>query len=601
MEQHQSWHAPSDYKARQIAVIGAGVLGRRIATCWACAGYNVHIWDPSPTQCHEALKYFLDNINIYQQYVSVRPGEVTLAIDLKHAVSNAWLAVECAPENLEIKQNVFSDLEGVCDPDCILSTNSSSYKSSAISRKMSEGIKNRILNTHYFMPPHLMTSGCTASGIFPFLRSRMQEAGLSVYVAKQESTGFIHNRVWAAIKRELLMVVSEGVADPKTADDIFFEAIVKPGTRPFVAMDLVGLETVANIERNFAQERNLPTKHTVDYLEKEYMSKGKLGLHCENGGFYPKASRTTGPRIFVLDNGLSGEVETLQMGTVLEYTSGGQQVRTLFEKQFLPDGIVIHKEKERIFWTCMGNPGQKDGMICSARLDGSEFKSLIEKGSINTPKQITLDPATGKLYFADREGLCIWSCNHDGSSLQRVVTTGSTSDDKDLKDAQNWCVGVAISQTLGKIFWTQKGGPKGWQGRVFSANLEIPRGETAESRSDKICLLESLAEPIDLEFHEDLNALYWTDRGEMPFGNTLNRLLFGDDGKALEINNTPFLKYQILARKFHEAIGLKIDGKNKHVYVADLGGSICRCNLDGSNKTRLLFEERRAFTGIALI
>lgn len=212
------------------------------ATCWACAGYNVHIWDPSPTQCHEALKYFLDNISIYQQYVAVKPGEVTLAIDLKHAVSNAWLAVECAPENLEIKQNVFSDLEGVCDPDCILSTNSSSYKSSAITRKTSEGIKNRILNTHYFMPPHvriveLMTSGCTASDIFPFLRSRMQEAGLSVYVAKRESTGFIHNRVWAAIKRELLMVVSEGVADPKTADDIFFEAIVKPGTRPFVAMD----------------------------------------------------------------------------------------------------------------------------------------------------------------------------------------------------------------------------------------------------------------------------------------------------------------------------------------------------------------------------
>lgn len=364
---------------------------------------------------------------------------------------------------------------------------------------------------------------------------------------------------------------------------------------------VVGLETVANIERNFAQERGLPTKQTVDYLQNEYISKGKLGISSENGGFYPKASKNTGPRLFVLENGLSGEVDTLQMGKVLEYTSDGQHVRTLFEKQFLPDGIVIHNENERMFWTCMGQPGQRDGMIFSAKLDGSDFKSLVEKGSINTPKQITLDPTADKLYFADREGLCVWSCNLDGSDLQQVITTGSTSDEHDLKDAQNWCVGVAISRTLGKLFWTQKGGPKGWQGRIFSANLEIPNGETAETRSDKVCLLDSLSEPIDLDFHEELKALYWTDRGEMPFGNTLNRLLFGDDGETLEVDNTPFLKYQILARKFHEAIGLKIDTKNQHVYVADLGGSICRCNLDGSNKTRLLFEERRAFTGIALI
>lgn len=151
--------------------------------------------------------------------------------------------VECVPENLCLKQKVFCDLESVCMRDCILSTNSSSFKSSAISKK-SHGAQNRILNTHYFMPPHvriveLMTNGFTAPDVFPFLKRRMEDAGLSVYVAKKESTGFIHNRVWAAIKREMLQVVSEGVADAKTADDIFFEAIVKPGTRPFVAMDRV--------------------------------------------------------------------------------------------------------------------------------------------------------------------------------------------------------------------------------------------------------------------------------------------------------------------------------------------------------------------------
>jgi DNA-binding beta-propeller fold protein YncE len=358
------------------------------------------------------------------------------------------------------------------------------------------------------------------------------------------------------------------------------------------------------IERNFAQERNLSTSHTVDFLQREFIEKGKLGLKSDTGGFYPPTSivpNNSGPRIIVLDNGLSGQVETLERGKVLEYTSTGQYVRTIFDEQYLPDGIVVLKEKQQMFWTCMGYPGQNDGMIYSANLDGSDMRSLIDKGRINTPKQIALDSANEKLYFADREGLCIWRCGLDGSSLEKIITTTSSSHDNDHRDATNWCVGITLSPSLGKIFWTQKGGPKGWQGRIFSANTDIPPGETFDTRSDKVCLLEGLAEPIDLEFHEESRSLYWTDRGEMPFGNTLNRLQFANNGQVLEIDNTPLLKYQILARKFHEAIGLKIDEENQHVYVADLGGSICRCNLDGSEKTRLLFEEGRAFTGIGLV
>ncbi|CAG7931677.1 unnamed protein product [Penicillium olsonii] len=605
MDEDPSWREPSGYKSRPVAVIGAGMLGRRIATCWACAGYNVQVWDPNPNQCSEAVKYFRENITIYQQYISTTPGEVSQTVDLEAAASDAWLAVECVPENLEIKQDVFSDLEAVCQVDCILATNSSSYKSSAVSQKTRPETRNRVLNTHYFMPPHvriveLMTSGSTDTAIFPFLKSRMREVGLSVYVAKKESTGFIHNRVWAAIKRELLMVVAEGVADPKTADDIFFEAIVKPGTRPFVAMDLVGLDTVASIERNFAFERGLPTSQTVEFLEQEYISKGKLGVSSENGGFYRTGSRSNGPRLLVLDNGLSGEVTTLQMGKLMEYTSTGQHVRTIFDKQYIPDGLVMHKQLNRMFWTCMGYPGQFDGTICSANLDGSDFRSLLEKGTINTPKQIILDQTAGKLYFGDREGLGIWRCDLDGTSLEKIIQTGDYSDENDRKDQRNWCVGVTISHSLGKIFWTQKGPPKGFQGRIFSANLAIPPGETAENRSDKVCLLEGLAEPINVEFHEGLRALYWTDRGEVPWGNTLNRVFLGDNGQCLDTNLTPLLKHQILARKFHEAIGMAIDEENEHVYVADLGGSICRCNLDGSDKTRILFEEQRAFTGITL-
>jgi hypothetical protein len=369
---------------------------------------------------------------------------------------------------------------------------------------------------------------------------------------------------------------------------------------------VVGLDTVALIERNFAAERRLDMSLTVDFLQREYIDHGKLGLKSEKGGFYPPPAiedqKTAGPRLFVLDNGLSGPVDTLEKGEVLEYTAAGQHVRTIFTNQYLPDGIVVSKDKTRIFWTCMGFPGADDGTIHSANLDGSDKRQLTEKGALNTPKQITIDASTGTLYIADREGLGIWRCDPDGHNLEQLIATGTRDDKGQRENPTLWCVGVAVSHRLARVFWTQKGGPKAWQGRVFSAGIDVPAGESPAARSDIVCLAQGLAEPVDLDFDDESQMLYWTDRGEMPFGNTLNRLRVGADGGRVEGGVcTPHLTHEVVARKFHEAIGLKIDVDRGHIYVADLGGSICRCDLDGRNKTRLLFEEGRAFTGIALV
>lgn len=69
----------------------------------------------------------------------------------------------------------------------------------------------------------LMTCTCTAENVFPFMVERCKEAGLKPVVALKESTGFIFNRIWAAIKREVLSVISEGVATPATVDGIWRE------------------------------------------------------------------------------------------------------------------------------------------------------------------------------------------------------------------------------------------------------------------------------------------------------------------------------------------------------------------------------------------
>lgn len=83
----------------------------------------------------------------------------------------------------------------------------------------------------------LMTNGHTSSSIFPFLVERSREAALVPYVARKESTGFIFNRLWAAVKREALTVLAEGVSEPEEIDDMWRRMFVEGGVVPCGMMD----------------------------------------------------------------------------------------------------------------------------------------------------------------------------------------------------------------------------------------------------------------------------------------------------------------------------------------------------------------------------
>lgn len=147
-----------------------------------------------------------------------------------HSLRQVKAYIDCptVPEKLSLKISTFAELEQNAPTDCILASNSSSYKSSEMLEKVSENAKHRILNTHYMMPPtalvvELMTDGQTAPAIFAFLIDRHREAGLHPIRALKESTGFVFNRVWAAIKREVLKVLQEGVSTPDQIDAVFKE------------------------------------------------------------------------------------------------------------------------------------------------------------------------------------------------------------------------------------------------------------------------------------------------------------------------------------------------------------------------------------------
>ena len=291
-------------------------------------------------------------------------------------------------------------------------------------------------------------------------------------------------------------------------------------------------------------------------------------------------SKATVGRLFVLD--LSG-------GRVFSLNTDGSDQKVIVTECRHPDGIVVDVRTKHIYWTNMGVPNLNDGSIERADLDGLNRKTIIPEGGTFTPKQLHLDKKNAKLYWADREGMRVMRCNLDGSNIETLVETGHG--DADRSDAKKWCVGIAVDSERGQIYWTQKGPDKGGQGRIFRAGTEISEGQTAVNRTDIEVLFHDLPEPIDLDLDLNNRMMYWTDRGDPPRGNTVNRAPMDGDPKKPQAP-------KILLTHLMEGIGIALDLKGERMFLTDLAGSVYSAKLNGSDKKELLYDQGN-LTGIA--
>jgi DNA-binding beta-propeller fold protein YncE len=286
---------------------------------------------------------------------------------------------------------------------------------------------------------------------------------------------------------------------------------------------------------------------------------------------------TRSGRLFVLE--LSGD-------RIHSMNPDGSERKTIVTGGRLPDGIAVDAQAGHIYWTNMGVPSLDDGSIERADLDGSNRKVIVPQGVTHTPKQLHLDKQSGKLYWCDREGMRVMRANLDGSQVETLVVAGHG--DTDMRDQTRWCVGITTDPKLGKIYWTQKGPDNGNLGRIFRANIDIPSGESPANRSDIEVLFDHLPEPIDLELDPANRLLYWTDRGDPPRGNTVNRVRI-DDANAAS---------QILITHLMEGIGIALDVPGNRMFVTDFAGSVYSADLDGSNERNFLYAQGN-LTGIA--
>ncbi|MFG2518193.1 YncE family protein [Streptomyces sp. NPDC048527] len=285
-------------------------------------------------------------------------------------------------------------------------------------------------------------------------------------------------------------------------------------------------------------------------------------------------------RLFVLE--LSGD------GRVFSVNPDGTDKKVIVTGCRYPDGVAVDVEAGHLYWTNMGSPPVNDGSIERVGLDGGNRTTIVPSGGTHTPKQLHFEAAGRKLYWGDREGMRVMRCDLDGSNVETLVQTGQG--DNDRRDPTRWCVGVAVDPGGGHLYWTQKGPSDAGLGKILRAGIDVPAGESAADRSDIEVLLRGLPEPIDLQLDLAERTLYWTDRGDPPRGNSVNRTPMDAQNGQREA--------EILWTHLMEGIGIALDLDGSRMFVTDMAGTVYAADLDGSNRREILIAQGN-LTGIA--
>jgi len=264
-----------------IAVIGGGTMGQQIIERATISGYTVRVHD----KILEFLESFVRRMNRKKKMKGI-PGEVTLHNTLAEAVKDADLIIEAVPEKLELKKEIFSQVDRFAPPHAIIATNSSSLPVSRIEGAVKR--KEKVLNIHFYnlnaLPmADIMRGTETSDDTFEKGIKWVESIGISPIILKKESFGFVFNRMWRAARKECLKMWAEGVADVETIDKAW-KIFTKMGIGPFEIMDNIGLDVTYDVEMSYYAESGDLNDKPPQKL-KEMVDNGLLGRKTGKG-FY---------------------------------------------------------------------------------------------------------------------------------------------------------------------------------------------------------------------------------------------------------------------------------------------------------------------------
>jgi 3-hydroxybutyryl-CoA dehydrogenase len=269
-----------------IAIIGGGLMGHGIAQVFALAGHAVRVYDPAPEVLATLRERIRKNLSDLGQAVTAAQ-QVTGHAILAEAIAGAGVVFEAGPENLALKQQIFTSIEAAASPTAILASNTSVIP---ITQIMS-GLKRaeRALGTHWWNPPYLVPlveiikTSATSAAVVEAMTVLLTDVGKTPVTVEKDVPGFIGNRLQHALWREAIALVASGVCDAKTVDTVvkasFGRRLAVLG--PLENADLVGTDLTLAIHESVLGDLDR-TPGPSPYL-KDLVAAGKLGMKSGEG------------------------------------------------------------------------------------------------------------------------------------------------------------------------------------------------------------------------------------------------------------------------------------------------------------------------------
>lgn len=278
---------------KQIAVVGAGTMGNGIAHVFAQSGFSVKLIDVNPSQLDKAMAAISKNMDrqvtkgiITEEQKQTAFKNITVTADLLEGVSNAELIVEAATENVELKLDIFEEIDKAAPAGCILATNTSSISITKIAAVTKRA--DMVIGMHFMNPVPVMKLVEIINGYATKKEVTDTIVELSTQLGKvpcvvNDYPGFIANRILMPMINEAIYSLYEGVAGVEEIDTVMKLGMAHP-MGPLQLADFIGLDVCLSIlkvlQDGFGNPKYAPCPLLVNMV-----TAGKLGV--KNGeGFY---------------------------------------------------------------------------------------------------------------------------------------------------------------------------------------------------------------------------------------------------------------------------------------------------------------------------